>query len=275
MRPPIRWAGSKHRLLPHLSRFWSGQDRYVEAFAGSACLFFNVEPKRALINDVNKELINAYRQLRDNPHRIYRQLIKVPATGVEYYRLRSLAPSDLSKEQRAVRFFFLNRYCFNGIYRTNNNGEFNVPYAKHGKTGRFPSLDHWIRCSDMLKRATFGSEDFETYLRKRVRAGDFVYLDPPYAVSNRRIFSQYSAQTFGLEDLERLGSLLEEINARGATFLVSYARSPESRLLEKNWHVRRVLTQRNVAGFSRHRRRAQEILISNISFNDTEANKYG
>lgn len=263
MRPLVRWAGSKKKLLPKLSEYWDRPyDRYVEAFAGSASLFFHLAPKQALINDLNSELIGAYRVLQSSPEDIYSELEKIPNVEASYYAMRSVDVSSLTDMQRAVRFFYLNRFCFNGIYRTNSSGKFNVPYGG-GKSGALPSLDEWTRASDLLRSAQLFSEDFEGFILRNVRKGDFVYLDPPYAVSNRRIFRQYSAQTFGLEDVSRLGALLEEIDRRGAKFVVSYAKSPETRVIASRWHIRQTLAQRNVAGFSEHRRRAVEVFISN------------
>lgn len=264
MRAPIRWAGSKRKMLPDLNRYCRGYKRHVEAFAGSASLFFHTEPEDALLNDLNKDLITAYSVLRTNPRETYEELVAIPVSREKYYELRSLDPDSLGIRERAIRFFYLNRYCFNGIYRTNSAGKFNVPFAESGKTGAFPPLSDWLACASQLRNATLSNRDFGEFLGDQVRRGDFVYIDPPYAVSNRRIFSQYSSQTFGLDDIERLSSLLGEIDRRGAVFLVSYAKSPESRILERDWYTRCTMTHRNVAGFSKHRRRAAEIMISNV-----------
>jgi DNA adenine methylase len=160
-----------------------------------------------------------------------------------------------------VRFFYLNRNCFNGIYRTNKAGQFNVPYGR--KTGRLPALENWISASRALAGVTLESRDFEAVVRKHTGEGDFVYLDPPYAVANRRVFKQYAATEFGLQDLERLRSLMTHIDSVGATFVVSYAQSQETAILAHGWHSFRQLAQRNIAGFSHQRRKAVEVIISN------------
>lgn len=263
MKSPIRWAGSKAKLLPRLAEYWSGRGRYIEAFAGSAALFFHLEPSEGALNDRNEELMNAYAVLRKHPRRLYNYLLNLPVNSDFYYDLRRRHPSTLGVIARAARFFYLNRHCFNGIYRTNQSGKFNVPYAGGASTGTFPAYSHWNQCADVLKRVELISDDFESFVLDRVTTNDFVYLDPPYAVSNRRIFSQYSAQTFGLKDIKRLSSVLKEIDRRGAIFLVSYAKSPEAKLLSDGWNVNSTSVQRNVAGFAKHRRRAGEILITN------------
>lgn len=264
MRSLVRWAGSKKKLLPKLSEYWSNSyERYLEAFAGSASLYFHLAPARGLLNDLNEELIGAYRVLQDSPDAIYHALLKLENSESVYYRLRATPVESLPRLERAVRFFYLNRFCFNGIYRTNQDGKFNVPYGG-AKSGALPSLEEWIAASDLLRKASLFSEDFEGFLLGNARQGDFVYLDPPYAVSNRRIFRQYSAQTFGLGDVERLKRVLCELDARGCHFVVSYAKSPEMTFIASEWNVRQTLAQRNVAGFSKHRRRAVEVFITNI-----------
>lgn len=264
MRSVIRWAGSKRKLLPVLSGYVPRNcTRYLEPFAGSAALFFHVEPPIALLNDNNRELVSALRQLRRRPSEIYRQVVQLPRTSAEYYRQRSTKRSALDAAGAAVRFFFLNRHCFNGIYRTNKQGEFNVPFAT-SRSGAIPDRDEWMRVAKALSQAQLYSEDFESFCIREARDGDFVYLDPPYAVSNRRMFRQYSANTFGLEDMQRLSVLLRELDRRGVKFLVSYALSPEGRQLARTWHVTKVRTLRNVAGFHFDRRRAFEVLISNF-----------
>ncbi|MBA4284756.1 MAG: hypothetical protein C0434_04415 [Xanthomonadaceae bacterium] len=263
MNSVIRWAGSKRKLLPKISAYWDESClRYVEPFAGSAALFFHVKPKFAILNDNNSELIHAYKQLQEVPSLIYKKLSEYPKSQEFYYELRAQDAKMLDDVTRAARFFYLNRYCFNGIYRVNAHGKFNVPYAK-SKTGNFPALETWLEAALQLKKAEFSSLDFENFLLRTVKKGDFVYLDPPYAVSNRRVFSQYSLDSFGLNDMDRLAKTLEIIDARGARFVVSYALSPEGRSLTGNWHVQRARIQRNVAGFQKHRRIAIEVLISN------------
>lgn len=265
IRSPIRWAGSKAKLIPSLHHYWkaSGSTRYLEAFCGSAAFFFSAAPTHALLNDTNEELIGALALLRRFPRLVHYELTSMEPAENRFYRLRGLDPSSLDDIDRAIRFFYLNRYCFNGIYRTNKLGQFNVPFGRT-KTGRFPSLNDWVTASELLQNTKLSTSDFEEFVLREARANDFVYLDPPYAVSNRRVFAQYSANSFGTSDIQRLRALLSEIDRRGAKFLVSYAQSPEAAILSDGWKTSRVYAQRNVAGFATHRRRALEIFISNF-----------
>ena len=122
----IRWAGSKRQLIPILSEFWKpNYKRYVEPFAGSAALFFYLAPNNALLGDINKELIDTYRQVRTNLKQVLNRLSLLNNNKTVYLRLRSQNPTLLSAPDRAARFIYLNRYCFNGLYRTNRSGAFN------------------------------------------------------------------------------------------------------------------------------------------------------
>lgn len=260
-KPFLRWAGSKRKQLSRLASFWSpDHERYVEPFAGSACLFFEIAPKAAVLGDSNKELMEVYRVVRDQPERLYSRLCHIRRDQATYLRWRRLKPATLDQETRALRFLYLNRNCFNGIYRTNMDGEFNVPMGT--RLGEYLSKEDLLSCSNLLRRATLLSGDFVKTI-ERVRAGDFVYLDPPYAVTSRRIFRQYGKKTFDTADIPRLSECLTVIVKQGADFLVSYADCAEARALAFKWHSVRLPIKRNVAGFVGDRKKAYEWLISN------------
>jgi DNA adenine methylase len=264
MRSFVRWAGSKRLLLTQLRRYWpGGASRYVEPFCGSACLFFDIQPSCAILGDLNEELIWTYRVVRNNPGLFLESFRRIRFCRKNYYKLRSTHPSQMAEADRAARFLFLNRACFNGIYRTNLKGEFNVPYGPP-KSGRI--LDEkWVTsASTALSRALLVRGDFETTL-DHVQSGDFVYLDPPYCLKDRRMFSEYLPGSFSTSDLERLASRLRRLDERNAKFVITYADSPEARNLLRNWRPRRVRVRRHVAGFSHHRRYAYELIASNCS----------
>jgi len=260
----LRWAGSKQKIIPELKGYWVDDNRrYFEPFMGSAQLFFSLNPSRAILNDINGELVKTYQQVRKSPYPIYNILKSIKVSSKEYYRVRSLNPDSLGVNQRAARFIYLNQLCFNGIYRTNLKGEFNVPFSGENQLKTF-SLDVLVDVSKKLQCTEIYSDDFEHVVKSHLYRNDFVYLDPPFAVSNRRIFRQYGPNSFGLEDLARLSNLLEFIEKRGAKFLLSYAYCKESIALIKDWNHKKILVQRNVAGFSKFRRKSAELLISNI-----------
>jgi len=258
----LRWAGSKKRLIPKLSEHWNeGFVRYVEPFMGSAALFFSIQPPMAVLSDINLDLVETFIAVRDHPRAVFNRLQHLPLGEESYYRIRQEEASGRPLLDRAARFVYLNRFCFNGLYRVNTNGKFNVPYAS-SKTGRLPERQDLYRAAKALSCAQISARDFEDTLED-VRSGDFVYMDPPYAVQNRRIFRQYAPDCFGTNDLARLATTLPELDRRGATFLVSYAMCREALTVFRGWHIQRATTQRSVAGFSQHRRKAVEILVSN------------
>lgn len=263
MKPIIRWAGSKRQLLSKLTSYWRDSEaRYIEPFAGSACLFFHLEPRNAVLGDLNEELVTTYRALKRDPALVWECLRRIPTGKGTYYRLREQDPATLAPSIAAARFLYLNRNCFNGIYRTNRQGKFNVPYGppRGGGTMKFARL---LEAAVLLKRATLLNADFEETLRF-VQKGDFVYLDPPYAVIERRIFSEYHPTAFSTGDLARLEKSLRDLDSRGAHFVLSYADSAEAREICKIWNVRRIRTRRHIAGFARHRRSVYEIIATNM-----------
>jgi DNA adenine methylase len=264
VRPLLRWAGSKRRAASVLADYWqrARATRYVEPFAGSAALFYYVGARRALLGDLNEELIHTYRTIKREPRLVGRVLRSWPGNAETYYRLRALVPSTMTPSQRAARFLYLNRWCFNGIYRTNKKGQFNVPFG--GVRVGPPVVDsELIQTALMLQRARLICGDFEDTLAL-VESSDFVFMDPPYSVSGKRVFNDYSAQGFGETDLCRLRLQLERIDSLGARFLVSYADSQEGEWLARGFEVATISVHRNVGGFRSRRRRALEILISNV-----------
>jgi DNA adenine methylase len=257
----LRWAGSKRKLLAHLRPYWSGHSRYIEPFTGSACLFFDLGPSQAVLSDINRDLVETYIAVRDDPEAVHKAANELPRGEKNYYLIRNIDPHSLDQIDKAARFVYLNRYCFNGLYRTNNSGKFNVPFGR-SKTGDIPNLEAFISCAKSLANADLVCGDFEAIVRQNVRASDFVYLDPPYAVKNGKIFTQYDANSFGTIDLERLAALLDYIVEVGANFMLSYALCEEAKEFFGKWNYKIVSTQRNIAGFSHNRKVNQEIIFS-------------
>ena len=261
--PFLRWAGGKRQLVPKLKLLWSDEySRYIEPFAGSAALFFAIKPRHALLGDFNGELVEALRSVRDSPGTVFRSLKQFRKGEKNYYRIRKLDPRKLSRSMRVARFIYLNRYCFNGIYRTNKSGMFNVPYGAK-RAGRMPSLKHFESCAKVLRKASIIRADFTKTL-ERVRAGDFVYLDPPYAVDDRRVFVEYSAKAFTTAQIDTLEKWLEKIDRRGAHFVLSYIYCKESRDRFLQWKRHRMLTKRKISGFLPSRGPKFELRVTNI-----------
>jgi DNA adenine methylase len=263
MKSPLRWAGSKRTLLVHLRSYWPGDARrYIEPFCGSSCFFFEITPSQAILGDLNEELVFTLRTIRRTPQLVMESLRRFTIAEAEYYRIRAMPPNSFAEAERAARFLYLNRTCFNGIYRTNLKGEFNVPYGPP-KSGRRIDAAILDQASYALSNALIVHGDFECTL-SRACAGDFVYLDPPYCLDNRRIFREYGPGSFATADLGRLGKELCRLDALGAAFVITYADSSEARKLFRRWKVRRVRVRRHIAGFSHHRRHAYELIAANF-----------
>jgi len=228
---------------------------------GSACLFFELQPNNAVLADKNADLIRTFLAVRDHPQAVSNRLAKIPIGERSYYSIREQRLADMDAVDAAARFIFLNRFCFNGLYRTNKAGRFNVPYGSEG-TSRLPTVSELRSVATALRSCTIKHSDFEKTL-EITEPGDFVYIDPPYAVGNRRIFRQYGPSSFGLQDLQRLSNCLDFMDTRGVKFVLSYALCSEATEYFSRWSRLRVYVQRNIAGFASERRRAVEVLISN------------
>lgn len=258
----LRWAGSKRKLLPILmDNIPFKYNRYIEPFCGSACLFFAIRPNQAILGDINSELIHCYKILRKHPFLLARAASKIPNTAMDYYKIRKKSPSELNPIDRAARFVYLNRFCFNGVYRTNKKGEFNVPRGT--RTGGISSEKAFYRCSYALRKSILLPTYFNDCL-SQAKQGDFVYLDPPYATSERPAIEEYGLDSFQHHDIEGLIYKLLQIDNIGASFLLSYTNSQDLlKLVPEHWSVQRLRVRRHVAGFLKSREMVEEVLISN------------
>ena len=172
------WAGSKRASVNMLLEA-TGELRgtYYEPFVGSACLFLALRPRRAILGDLNSDLIATYKEIVQDPVGVAAAVHRLPPPEANYYRLRAIPPATLTHLERAARFVYLNRYCFNGVYRINRQGIFNVPMGTH--TGRIPSATEFEEVGKALIGARLVVRDFAKTIAT-VTAGDFVYLDPPF-----------------------------------------------------------------------------------------------
>lgn len=240
--------------------------KYIEPFVGSGQLFFAAKPSASVLGDTNTNLINCYQCVQQAPEKVFELLKKFPVGKEEYYKIRGADDSLWEPERRAAKFIYLNTFCFNGLYRTNKSGVFNVPFS--ASSAKMLSYEEIMSVSLSLVNSKLCAGDFESIVKENCQKDDFVYLDPPYAVRNKDIFLQYGPETFGLSDLERLRNLLKFIDGMDATFLLSYACCDESLDLAKSWKHKIITTVRNISGFAKHRKTENEILISNKDFND-------
>ncbi|MEQ1538853.1 MAG: Dam family site-specific DNA-(adenine-N6)-methyltransferase [Sphingorhabdus sp.] len=263
MKPFLRWAGSKRQHLNGLLEClppWSG--KYVEPFAGSACLFWKLEPARAVLGDLNADLISCYERVAAAPEAVHAVYSKCTNDADEYYRIRSDLHAESDLDVRAGYFIYLNRYCFNGLYRTDRSGHFNVPYGG-ARTGSPPTIEELRAYSRRLQTVSFKCSDFEAMVDDCVEAGDLVYLDPPYFSAGTRVFNAYTASPFTRTDLDRFDALLSRIDSVGATFVATYLDGDDIRSISAKWRSHDVSVLRRMAGFTASRRRTSELVFTN------------
>lgn len=259
-KPLIRWAGSKRKLLPLLKeQSPSLYNRYVEPFCGSASLFFELTSPKALLSDINEELINALQEIKRDPL-LREKLVSIPSTKDEYYKIRNLDPNELTGSERAVRFLYLNRYCFNGVYRTNKNGKFNVPIGT--KTGGFPKQGVFDYAREKLAGADLKVADYKQTLND-LKDGDFVYIDPPYSKSGR-FTGEYGVGSFDSAELPEFLEILDRLNSKGIRFLFSYRACEDTiEKLSYNYQVNIIPVNRHISGFKTKWNITNEILVKN------------
>ena len=220
--PFVKWAGGKRQLLPQIKERMPGKyNNYYEPFVGGGAVVFGLQPTNALINDINKALINTYRQICNEPKAFLKTVNRLDEEMWEdgkkyYYALREYYNDKLMKAEYDVElaalFVFINKHCFNGLYRVNGNGLFNVPYNNSRKA----SVDEKaiMKISEYLQGVTIIDGDFEPAC-KGAKAGDFVFLDSPYAPLNPTSFEAYTKEGFDIESHKRLAVLFDELTDRG------------------------------------------------------------
>ena len=272
LRPIMKWAGGKRQVLPAIRPLVpSGYKRYIEPFLGGGAVLFDLAPARAVVNDLNTELVSMYEVVRDFPDELIDTIISFPVTEESYYGIRAWDRNPQSFAQldpvtKAARTIFLNRTGFNGLYRVNSRNEYNVPYGKYSNPKVCDKdLIHFV--SDYLtsSRVEFRNEDFRKVIN-RARSGDFLYVDPPYAPLDDAIstFTSYTSDGFGYQDLLDLRDALDRATARGATWLLSNVKSRATmRLFPKcRYRVAEVQVTRPINANADGRGSVSEILVS-------------
>lgn len=262
-KPFLRWAGSKRSVVKKLAQNTPPNfTRYFEPFVGSGALFFHLRPMEAVLSDLNWDVVNLFHQVKERPEELHGRLVKPIRDKQTYLEIREKFGTEEDKLDRAASMLFLNRNCFNGLYRTNKTGKFNVPYAAKGR-GNYPSLEDLLVSSRQLQNVRIIHGDFSTVIASEIRENDFVYLDPPYVKSEGRIFNEYVKGHFNHQDTHRLAVLLREIHSKGAFFLLSFIDDAIIEEIATEWGSEKYLVQKNISGFAASRRKSSEILVKN------------
>lgn len=263
-RPILKWAGGKAQLLPQLLPHFPKQfNRYFEPFLGAGAIYFALDAKcPAIINDANPELYELYLVLRDHPNKLTRLLDKYARKYSEnfYYDLRASQPrSPISK---AARFIFLNKTGFNGLYRLNSRGQFNVPFGKREKCPQLYDSENVKRVTERLKKSQIKNCDFEKVIQM-AKKGDFVYCDPPYSpLSRTSSFNSYTAGGFSDAEQVRLKNACNEAAKRGVFVAVSNSSAPLILNIYGDWRVHFIKARRSINSKSHLRGPIHEILTT-------------
>lgn len=265
-KPFLKWAGGKRALIPDILKvFPSTYNKYYEPFLGGGAVFFAARPVVAQLSDSNYDLITTYRQIKDHVHDVIDLLETMRYDEEIYYRVRQACPK--TNLERAVRFIYLNRTCWNGLYRVNRVGKFNVPFGTYTNP-RICDKENLLAVSKGLKNTRLRAVDFKVAL-KEASGGDFVYLDPPYVTShNNNGFIEYNKKIFSLQDQVRLAAAMRELTLKGCRVLMSNANHAAIKEIYSGFHFLKAMRPSIISGTVEGRGRISELLISNypISF---------
>lgn len=262
VRPFLRWAGSKRRLLKHITPFIPLRyGKFYEPFLGGGSMFFYLCPARAEISDLSSPLIEIYRAVRRHPEQILNFLRPLRPTKSTFNQIKRLAPGN--DVQIAGSFIFLNRACWNGLYRVNSDGIFNVPYG-WPKTDNLIDEKNLRRCAVQLRRRSVSvrCQDFEE-IGDRVVEGDFVFFDPPYVTThNMNGFVDWNERLFSWKDQIRLAALTHRLIARGANVLVTNADHMDIRELYQGLYYKKLVRISTLAGDKSRRVEISEAILA-------------
>lgn len=267
-RPFLKWAGGKRRLLAQYAPLLPAEIRgYHEPFLGSGAVFFFLRPRlqgRICLSDRVGELAATYRAVRDDVEGVIRRLRRHTYGKEHYYRVRAQNPKRLSPAGRAARFIYLNRTGFNGLYRVNRRGEFNVPFGRYVNP-TICDAEGLRAASAALAEAAVEVGGFSV-LPKKVRPGDFVYLDPPYhPLGGTSNFTAYTSDGFGDGEQRRLAETCRALDEKGARFMLSNSDTPLIHTLYKGFRIGRAFALRAINSNPARRGRIAELVIRNYS----------
>lgn len=268
--PILKWAGGKRQLLPQIVPLIPNDiNRYFEPFVGAGAVLFELQPKRAVINDANAELINVYLVIKENCEELIKllRLYEKKHSDSFYYQLRNLdrdmvAFEALSPIEKAARTIYLNRTCYNGLYRVNKSGYFNTPLGHNTSIqivndGGIRAINAFLNQNEIKLM----NGDYRQAL-KGMRKKDFVFLDPPYYPLKKDYFTRYDASPFGIEEQKELKKFCDKLNARGIRFIQTNSNCAEMRKLYENYSFEEVQVRRSINA-NANGRKGTELIIKN------------
>lgn len=271
LKPFVKWAGGKTQLLKRLLPLVPEFDTYYEPFVGGGAMLFTLQPKKAVIADTNKPLYNAYQVVRSSDVVSLINTIDMLETFVDdetnYRNMRATFNAMPDKEEsdtaKCALFFVLNRRCYNGLFRVNSKGEFNVPWGKNVHKGKVDK-NNLLLLHDYLNSNSIDINlgDFEEQV-KRARENDFVFFDSPYIPTSKTAgFTRYTTNDFKYEDHVRLANVYKELSERGVKCLLTNSNTPLAKELYKDYHIREVNVMRAINS-DVSKRVGREIIVTN------------
>ncbi len=260
----LKWPGGKKWLYKkHSSLFPNSYNNYIEPFFGGGSVFFDLAPKKAQLSDINPRLISLYLMLRDDPEKLFYETLKLleSHSDTQYYEIRE--KFNKAKKGSPVHFLYLNRTCFNGVYRENLKGEFNVPVGKRNSS-YFPfQLSDFLQGALALKNAEISCCDYLDAMKK-AKKGDFIYIDPPYIKyeKNYDAFRKYNEKVFSQEDLEILADAANSLKKK-CHILISNFDIDAVKDLFPDWKYKKIQQRTYISGKAEGRKLVKEALIFN------------
>ncbi len=260
-KPILKWAGGKTQMLGNIMpKIPERYGKYIEPFIGGGALFFALSPEQAVLADSNPELINMYKQVADNITGVITYLREYKNTKEDFYTVRSVEWTNLSKEEAAARTIYLNKTCFNGLYRVNRNGQFNVPFGKY-KDPKFCDESALYAASEVLKKATIKCGDYLSVLKECAREGDFVFLDPPYLpISEYSDFKRYTKEQFYEEDHIELANEVKRLQQLGCHVILTNSNHPLVHELYADYKIEIVQTKRHIS-CNGNKRKGEDVIV--------------
>jgi DNA adenine methylase len=270
MKPIVKWVGGKTQLLPKIKELLPPTyNKYYEPFLGGGAVLLDLNPSIAVVSDINPELINVYNQIKRNVERVIKVLDildknhEASSDPKDFYYVTRAVYNELSSRstpEQAARFIYLNKHCFNGLYRVNSKGEFNVPF--NGKlTGGSFDAEHLRAVSEQIKGAFFSCQDFEIALRD-ADAGDFCFIDSPYAPLTPTSFVDYTKEGFAYEDHIRLADTFKELTNKGCYCMLTNHDTEFIRDLYRGFNFTEVAVRRSI-NRNGDNRKGKEVIITN------------
>ena len=261
IKPFLKWAGGKTQLLPELIKYIPGEyNKYIEPFIGGGAFYFHLNPREAVIADLNYELILTYKTIQQSVEDVISLLRTFRNEEKFYYEMRAKDPENLTDIERTARLLYLNKTCFNGLYRVNKKGKFNVPYGK--RSGNFFDSEILRDASEFLQNTTIEFADYSETLNNHAVEGDFIFLDPPYyPVGKYGDFKRYTKEFFYHDDQLALKKEFDRLVNLGCYVILTNSDHPFIIELYNEYEIKKIETRRMINSDAKKRKGVDVIVI--------------